>query len=168
MWYITRRFIRISIWSWGPVVAAMLIMFIASAQPKYALPLDSEPVRVYFSGIMPVFPGLWEVLVKKSAHVIAYGILALLLMRGVLEWRLLLKRPIATGYAASLAVAGTVGYALIDEFHQSFVPGRHASGLDIGLDFIGAVVFVVLAHYAAQRGLSHRPAPIQAPHHVLE
>ena len=137
MWYITRRYIRLSLTTWGPVLTAMAVMFIASAQPK--LPPLTEPVTVYFSGALPVFPGLWDLLIKKSAHVIAFGALALLNMRALLAWRASLQE------AAHLAIVFTVGYAMLDELHQAFVPGRHASGLDIGLDFVGAALFALLA-----------------------
>ena len=37
----------------------------------------------------------------------------------------------------SLVLVGLVLFAISDEFHQSFVPGRTASFMDIGLDLIG-------------------------------
>jgi len=38
-----------------------------------------------------------------------------------------------------------LGYALSDEFHQSFVPVRSASLIDVGIDLLGAVVGLVYA-----------------------
>ncbi len=147
MWYITRRYIHLAVLSWGPVLGAMLVMFLASAQPKYGQPATTESVTVYFSGAMPIFPGLWELLIKKSAHVIAYGMLALLSMRALIAW----QRPLRE--AGYLAIVCAVSYALLDEVHQAFVPGRHMSGLDVGLDFIGAALFAL----AVRRYYTGRP-----------
>ena len=136
MWYITRHYIRLILWSWGPVLAAMAVMFIASAQPKHTLTV--EPPTIYFSGIMPIFPGIWDVLVKKSGHLIAYGALALLNARAMLLWQQPIRRTML------LAITFTVGYAALDELHQLFVPGRHASLMDIAIDLSGAVLFVLI------------------------
>lgn len=166
MWYITRRYIKHTLWSWGPVVAAMLVMFAASAQPKFGPPPDADPLRIYFSGVLPVFPGIWEFAIKKSAHMVAYGILAVLCMRAFLAWM-----PHSNGWltlrrSSLLAIGLTLGYALLDELHQSFVPGRHASALDIGLDLGGAVIFTLVAtRYFARQSSRDTSAP-DNPHHT--
>lgn len=145
MWYITRHKIKVAALAWGPLALALILSFIASAQPKFAPPVNAEPMDVYFSGMVPVFPGIWEALIKKSAHVLAFGMLAWLFMRAFLTWQMTPKQ------AAYLAITCTICYALLDETHQYFVPGRHASALDIGLDFIGAVLFTLAARFALSR-----------------
>ncbi len=145
MWYITRRYLTSLVWHWGPALAAMLAMFVASAQPKYGPPPGISPFTVYFSGVLPVFPGIWEFLIKKSAHMIAYGVLALLLARALVAWGMPARR------AAILAVLLAVAYALLDEAHQSLVPGRHASLMDISLDGAGAALFMVIGRAAFKR-----------------
>ena len=42
------------------------------------------------------------------------------------------------------AAALTIGYGVIDEWHQAFVPGRYASMMDVALDGAGAGLAVVL------------------------
>ena len=67
--------------------------------------------------------GTWDLVLRKAAHMSEYGVLAALLRR-------------ATGsypWAFALAVA----YATSDEFHQTFVRGRHGSPIDVGIDAIG-------------------------------
>jgi VanZ family protein len=74
-------------------------------------------------------------LIRKAAHFteyFAFGVLLLRAMRGEdrgwrLRWAL-----------AALAIAA--GYSALDEFHQSFVPGRTASPWDSLLDTSGAAV----------------------------
>lgn len=50
----------------------------------------------------------------------------------------------------------TAGWGLLDEVHQSFVPGRDASSLDFVADLAGAALAVALA--AAVAGRWARPA----------
>lgn len=123
---------------WGPPLVLMLLIFAFSAQPKPAPPAGVG--RVYFSGVMPIFTAYsWETLAKKGAHVIGYGLLAALIMRGYLI------QGRAPREAARLAILIAISYALTDELHQAFVPGRHASMLDIGFDYVGAVSTCLLA-----------------------
>jgi len=79
---------------------------------------------------MPSF-GLWDLVVKKGAHMLGYGFLALAYWVGLRfekrRWWL----------AFLLAVL----YAITDEFHQSFVPGRHPSWVDVLVfDSGGAII----------------------------
>lgn len=74
-------------------------------------------------------------LIRKSAHFVEYFLLSLLVLRGV--------RGGATGWRWSWAVGALLiaaGYAALDEFHQSFVPGRGAAARDMLLDSAGAIV----------------------------
>jgi VanZ family protein len=66
-------------------------------------------------------------LIGVVGHAFLFGVLA------VLWARLLSKRR----HALILASLLTMLYALSDEFHQSFVPGRHADPLDLLWDGIG-------------------------------
>ena len=79
---------------------------------------------------LPRFGSL-DYLVKKTGHALAYAILAMLFRRA-LGWQ---KRHVIVAWLLA------VMFALSDEFHQSFVPGRHASLIDVFLfDGIGAAV----------------------------
>jgi VanZ family protein len=70
--------------------------------------------------------GTWDYVLRKLAHMTEYAILAVLLRRAAG----------ATGWAFAL----TLAYAASDEFHQTFVRGRHGSPLDVGIDAIGALI----------------------------
>jgi VanZ family protein len=50
-----------------------------------------------------------------------------------------------------VAVALALGFGMLDEFHQSFVPGRDASGFDLVADFSGASVGAAIATWYSQR-----------------
>jgi len=52
----------------------------------------------------------------------------------------------AAGNPAALCIAAAFAYSLSDELHQRFVPGRHASIFDCGIDSFGASL-AMLAPY---------------------
>ena len=97
-----------------PAVLMMIIIFLLSAVP---------------SKEMPNF-GLWDLIVKKGGHMTGYAILTLA------YW-------FAFGWNKKywwLMLLLTFFYACSDEFHQSFIPGRHPSSLDVGIDMVGAIL----------------------------
>jgi len=50
---------------------------------------------------------------------------------------------------------GIVGlYSLSDEFHQRYVPGRHASLVDCGIDVAGAAIAVIMIFEARRLFMS--------------
>ncbi len=56
-----------------------------------------------------------------------------------------------------LALLLSILYALTDEFHQIFIPGRHPSLVDVfGFDGGGAVIALFLEQLAVRRKYSHR------------
>lgn len=89
-------------------------------------------------------------IVKKGGHMTGYALLALS------YWRALGFRQGRWWLAWCLAVL----YAVTDEFHQSFVPGRSASIWDVLIfDNLGALISLwLLNRYKTQR--SDSPGPI--------
>ncbi len=74
-----------------------------------------------------------NLILRKAAHVSEYAILSLLAARFIQFGTSQLKRksiPIALGICLL--------YASLDEFHQSFVPGRTAALRDVLIDSSGA------------------------------
>jgi VanZ family protein len=89
---------------------------------------------------------LLHTLLRKLAHLTEYGIFALLLYGLPSEKSPGHWRPRRAVYC----ILGAALYSLTDEFHQLFVPGRHASLLDCGLDTLGAAL-AMLIPYAQER-----------------
>jgi VanZ family protein len=105
-------------------------------------------------------------ILRKSGHVIGYGILSLLLLRG---WRRTLVRARATlgratvglvtfGRTALLALLGTAFVASMDEWHQSYIPSRTGTWHDVALDSAAGLVFLSIAYFWMRR----RTVPDQA------
>ena len=75
--------------------------------------------------------------VRKAAHMTEYFLLALSLQLPLSAWfsrQLAPKLRVLTGFAA------TVLFAALDEFHQSFVPGRSGNFTDVCIDSTGALI----------------------------
>ena len=75
---------------------------------------------------------------RKAGHVIGYFIL------GVLAWRAFTAEPGRFARARLLAASVVLAVAVTDELHQSFVPSRTGSVLDIGYDCIGGLTALLL------------------------
>lgn len=77
----------------------------------------------------------WNSIVRKLAHLLVFGLLA------VLVWRAFYPRR----FAMVSAWVFTVVCAALDEWHQSFQPGRTALLSDVVIDACGAgiALFVV-------------------------
>ncbi len=131
---VSKRFSLI-LWSWGPVLGLMLMMFIFSAQPKTPPPAGAE-AEVYFSGPVPIFPGGWDFVIKKSTHIAEYGVLTWLMRRA------LVIRGMDHRDALLLAILGAISYGFLDELHQSVIPGRSSSLRDVGFDTLGALLTI--------------------------
>lgn len=84
---------------------------------------------------------IWDFIAKKIAHISEYAILFALIFR-------------ATGNKWIASFSLTMLYAASDEFHQSFVPGRTATVLDLGFDLTGANI----AAYLIWKLKPHLPA----------
>ena len=89
-------------------------------------------------------------------HPIEFGILAVLAYRLLASYRAMRQR-----YALLGALLFAAAYGALDEFHQSFVPGRSATLGDLGLDVLGALlglaailVITRLARLSAGRAVS--------------
>lgn len=82
-------------------------------------------------------PGWFDYIFDKDVHVLLYGILAVLLLWTLQETRW--RRPARYGAVVLAALA----YGVLDEWHQSFVPGRSVSGWDLLFDVVGAGLGIV-------------------------
>ncbi len=84
----------------------------------------------------------------KVIHIMVYSVLCLLLNRAFFfTFKNSVKR-----YVPIIAIFISIVYAITDEFHQSFVPGRYASMDDIFADGIGAVISQIILYIKDVKG----------------
>lgn len=76
-------------------------------------------------------PGQWDFALRKIAHITEYAILTLLLIRALKEHRLKVSQIII------LSIVIAVFYAISDEYHQTFILGRHGVPQDVLIDSLG-------------------------------
>lgn len=89
-----------------------------------------------------------QITVRKLAHVLEYAILATLLWRALRGGtRLTLK----VGILFAVAWLVCAIFAASDEFHQSFVSSRTASGTDVMIDICGALIGLAICVAVASR-----------------
>jgi VanZ family protein len=124
------------LWRWLPPLVWMGLIYVLSAQPD-----------------LPSAPGPWlDTVIKKSGHALSYGLLTYLYRRA-------LRPHIRDATSLRLMCAGlAVAYALSDEYHQTFVPGRNGTLLDVGVDSIGVSGAMLLDRWLADRRARSRPA----------
>jgi VanZ family protein len=106
--------------AWLPVILWCAVIFAFSAIPSLGTGL-----------------GVWDLILRKLAHVTEYAILAALLVRAT-------QRP-------SIALALGALYAVSDEFHQTFVRGREGRPRDVVIDSVGLVIGVLATHRVRAR-----------------
>lgn len=108
---------------WGPSVLWMGLIFLLSS--RSTLPGPDDP--------------FWNILLKKVGHFVVYGALAWLYARALhrgAPW---------TSKKVWLAWGMAVLYAVSDEVHQGFVPGRNPRVTDVLIDAAGAATLLLLA-----------------------
>jgi len=104
---------------WFPALFLMVVIFSFSSQPGDNLPNFLD----------------WDYVIKKMGHAIGYGLLALS------NFHFLKYDKKRYWLAWLLAVI----FSATDEFHQSFVPGRHSSVFDVLVfDNLGAAFGLLL------------------------
>lgn len=79
---------------------------------------------------------LGDFLLKKSAHIIEYGIFSTLWYRALTNFGMDRKKAMIYSVLVSLL------YGASDEFHQSFIYGRTATLRDVIIDTTGASIFI--------------------------
>lgn len=107
---------------WAPPVLYAALIFLVSARSEFKL--ADRRLLVF----------------DKAAHFFEYGILALLVFRALIHSRMRMN-PVWKN--ALWAFAFVTLYAFTDEWHQSFVPNRHADVMDWLMDTLGGAFFLL-------------------------
>jgi VanZ family protein len=110
------------IFRFGPALAIMAIIFVASGTPGTELPSF----------------GIWDLLAKKGGHITGYALLA------AAYYHAFTYRKSPAGNFRFIAFCLTVLYAATDEGHQKFTPGRTPSLQDVCIDAAGGFIGLTL------------------------
>ncbi len=134
---------------WLPIPGWMLVMFVLSTDVGSAEHTGAvlEPLMRW------LFPAMsWRAfetlhfLVRKTAHLTEYAVLAVLVDHAFLASPSLRNWHAGPPQRAFFAWMFTVLFAATDEFHQTFVASRTASVRDVLIDAAGALFGLLLMH----------------------
>jgi len=135
---------------WAPVVAAVAVICCESTSTFSAQNTSSwlRPIFEHWFG--PFTDANWDLFhhcLRKTGHFIGYGTVCFTFLRAwlytlarrgpssLLSWRL---------ESSLLAVLSTAIVASCDEFHQTFLPGRTGTPVDVLLDTCGATALCLV------------------------
>ncbi len=128
---------------WLPVIILLSVIFWLSGSSF----TDGRTSEFFFPIIKSLFPRLSpeEVtfvheLIRAFAHIVEYFLLGLLLSFAIIR----LPLRISSFKKGVLIVVLLSLFAVGDEVHQSFVPLRKASLVDVGLDLFGEMLAIII------------------------
>ena len=131
----------INIISWTALIFWIVLIFYLSAQPvSKSNGLSKKVTEVIIEKVDMVAPNAnfninrMNYLVRKNAHFFAYLIL------GILVMNVLRGRGVSNTKGFILSLMFCILYAISDEFHQLFVPGRSGQIKDVLIDSTGAAI----------------------------
>jgi VanZ family protein len=145
------------------------ILSIATSRAGRILPPLAWIALSFYLSHQPTLPypgGIDAKIISTLGHVGVFGVLAVLIW-----WALGLQQdataradiaphlrprqrgefPLAFERREWLAITLTVAYGFLDEWHQSFVPGRMPDWRDIAADTFGAVLAMLAVRWIARR-----------------
>ena len=155
--------LRRSLLVWGPVVVWLVVIATTSGEAgahsriedwgtsllqRWFPDLASDGALLGLAGVF-----LWAL--RKPAHLLEYGVLAVLIYRSLglaTKWR---TRWLIPGAVLFCGVVGS-----IDELYQSLLPDRTALASDVLIDMIGALLAVAICcvvTWRRQRGEDTQP-----------
>ncbi len=120
---------------WGPAVAIMSFIFVASSIPGSDLP------KLDFG----------DTLLKKGGHMVGYALLAASYLHALNSFRSIKTIRFAAAFCL------TILYAASDEWHQGFTPGRNPSLLDVIIDAAGGLIGLLVWHIIRTAAQSKTP-----------
>jgi VanZ family protein len=134
---------------WLPAALSVLMIMLESTASMSASNTSQWLYPLWVKLFGPITPAHWEEvhhLIRKTGHFVGYGVVSLAFFY---SWRQTLHRMAVKHWtlwrrASVLAVGSTLVIASLDEYHQSFLPSRTASPIDVGIDLCGAIAFQLI------------------------
>jgi len=120
----------------------MILKFI-----KFWLPVILWAGMIFFLSSIPDLrsglPNIFDLILRKIAHSGEFGVLAILIMRAISSLKQQHNRKLSFNVILIVIII-VILYAISDELHQGFVPGRVASPIDALIDSFGAILGLVI------------------------
>jgi VanZ family protein len=126
----------------------MTVIFFLSAQSGNESALLSTSIfKPLFDLLIPmgISNEVLSMIIRKSAHFISYLIL------GILVYRAMDTYEIVASQKMYLSLLLCFGYAISDEIHQIFVPGRAGTMIDVVIDGLGSATSIAFYYFKRKK-----------------
>lgn len=128
-------------WWMFALIIWLAIIFICTQLPYFKGANTEDTIHKTISSSY-INVKILNLIIRKATHFTVFGVLAVLFFKTLGRFRL--------SYILSWLLTSL--YAISDEWHQSFVPGRESSYKDVLLDSFGAFLALLLIYFLKQRG----------------
>lgn len=130
--------------NWLPAALAVTVIALESTATMSAANTSRWLLPIWVHLFGPISAGAWnEVhhLIRKTGHFMGYGLVSICFFHGWRSTFTVIRGQVWPLWrrSAFLAIACTLLIASADEYHQSFLPGRTSSPIDVGIDLCGAI-----------------------------
>ena len=134
-------------------ILLMLFIFCQSALPAELSQQESGVVVRFLAGITGLEESLVSFVVRKGAHFLEYLVLGISLFWTVRDLRMRPGRVPGGSAGRAFLVPWAVGalYAVTDEVHQYFVPGRSCELRDVLIDACGVAAGIAIVWWRWRR-----------------
>lgn len=144
-----KRLILILAWT-STLIWMGIIFYLSSQSSSQSAHLSTGLKNELLALLAHFIPGIenmelksLDFFIRKNAHFIAYFILGILTLLALIQSEA--RKP------ANLALLIGILYAVSDEFHQLFVPGRAGQFRDVLIDGAGAVLGILITSIVISR-----------------
>ena len=143
----------------GITIIVMIFIFIQSALPADLSGAESNVIVKMLSNLTGIEEEALSLIVRKLAHFTEFMILGICLAVNVKDILAACNKTVHGFKMSALPwLIGTI-YAVTDEVHQLFVPGRACAFLDICIDSSGVAAGVLIILILARRVAKAGPVP---------
>jgi VanZ family protein len=138
-----------TILDWVPAVLSVVIIALESTATMSSDNTSRWLYPFWTRFLGPISAANWgelHHLIRKTGHFVGYGFVSVTFFYG---WRQTLHHMAVKHWtlwrrASIAAVLCTLVVATMDEYHQSFIPSRTSSPVDVGIDLCGAMAAQLL------------------------
>lgn len=144
-WIKMRRKYLIPLLHWLPAMIGIAIIMTESTDALSSSHTSRWLLPIWVKLFGPVTAMRWERihhLLRKIGHFAGYGAVSLGFFHSwwwsLRQWTAKSRKSLLQ-YATALALVSTLLLASADEWHQSFIPSRTSSPVDVGIDLCGGI-----------------------------
>lgn len=129
---------------YGLLVVWMIVIFLLSNEVADTSSVRSGVIVDLLVQSVSWSEGLLTFLTRKAAHIFVYFVLGILMLNAV-------RHHVPLRRAVWMSIVFVLAYAVFDEIHQLFVPGRSGEIRDVLIDTIAGTVGVGIMYFIHRR-----------------